>query len=144
MTDGFTITRTFAAPPQLVFEAFTKPEHFSVWFGTAAIPVPLDTLSMDVRVGGRWTAVMHLPDGTTKDWEGEYTEVDPPSRLAFTLTDQIGEDPGEPVTVDLKEVDGGTEMTFWQARHGFTDEQIAAVTQGYGAFFDELGRIVEG
>lgn len=144
MTDGFTITRTFAAPRELVFDAFTKPEHFSVWFGTAAVPVPLETLHMDVRVGGTWTAVMHLPDGTTKDWEGEYREVDRPSRLAFTLTDQPGEDAGEPVTVDLREVEGGTEMTFWQARHGFTDEQIEMVKAGYGAFFDELGRIVEG
>ena len=143
MTDGFTITRTFAAPRELVFDAFTMPEHFSVWFGTAAVPVPLETLHMDVRVGGRWTAVMHLPDGTTKDWEGEYTELDRPSRLAFTLSDQIGQDPGEPVTVDLKDVDGATEMTFWQARHGFSDEQIEMVKAGYGAFFDELQRIVE-
>jgi uncharacterized protein YndB with AHSA1/START domain len=143
MTDGFTITRTFAAPRELVFDAFTKPEHFSVWFGTAAVPVPLETLHMDVRVGGTWTAVMQLPDGTTKDWEGEYREVDRPSRLAFTLTDQIGVDAGEPVTVDLREVEGGTEMTFWQARHGFSDEEIEMVTAGYGAFFDELQRIVE-
>ena len=144
MTDGFTITRTFAAPRELVYDAFITPEHFSQWFGTAAIPVPLETLHMDVRVGGKWTAIMHLPDGTTKDWEGEYTELDRPSRLAFTLTDQIGEDPGEPVTVDLREVEGGTEMTFWQANHGFSDEQVEMVKQGYGAFFDELGRIVEG
>ena len=143
MTDGFTITRTFAASRELVYDAFTKPEHFSVWFGTAAVDVPLETLHMDVRVGGRWTAVMHLPDGTAKDWEGEYTELDRPSRLAFTLSDQIGADAGEPVTVDLKDVDGGTEMTFWQARHGFTDEQIEMVKAGYGAFFDEMQRIVE-
>lgn len=143
MNDGVNITRTFAAPIELVFEAFTRPEHFSVWFGTAAVEVPLDTLSMDVRVGGTWTAVMHLPDGTTKDWEGEYTEIDAPTRLAFTLTDEPGTDPGEPVTVDLREVDGGTEMTFWQDAHGFDEDGIAAVTAGYGAFFDEMQRIVE-
>lgn len=144
MTDGFTITRTFAAPRELVFDAFTTPKHFSVWFGTEAVEVPLETLTMDVRVGGRWTAVMLLPDGTTKDWKGSYTEVDRPSRLAFTMTDEPGTDPGEPVTVDLKDIAGGTEMTFWQARHGFTDEQVEMVKQGYGAFFDEMQRIVEG
>ncbi len=144
MKDGVNITRTFAAPVDRVFDAFTRPEDFSVWFGTAAIPVPLDTLHMDVRAGGRWSAVMHLPDGSTKDWEGEYTEVDAPTRLAFTLTDQPGTPAGEPVTVDLRPVAGGTQLTFWQARHGFSDEQVEAVTAGYGAFFDEMARIVEG
>lgn len=56
MSDGLTITRTFAASRELVYGAWTRPEHFSVWFGTEAVPVPLDTLSMDVRVGGAWNA----------------------------------------------------------------------------------------
>ena len=81
MSDTFTITRTFAASPEAVFDAWVTPEHFSVWFGTPNVAVPLDTLTMDVRVGGRWTAVMHLPDGSTKDWEGEYRELDRPSRV---------------------------------------------------------------
>ena len=142
MSDTFTITRTFAASPEAVYDAWVTPEHFSVWFGTPAIPVPLDTLVMDVRVGGRWTAVMHLPDGSTKDWEGEYRELDRPSRLSLTLTDQPGEDAGEPIVIEFAEVEGGTEMTFTSDRHGFTDEQVAAVTAGYGAFFDAIGEIV--
>jgi uncharacterized protein YndB with AHSA1/START domain len=143
MSDGFTITRTFNAPAKRVYEAFTRPEDFSVWFGTAAISVPLETLHMDVRVGGKWTAVMHIPGYGTKDWAGEYTELVPYKRLAFTLTDEPSLPAGEPVTVDLKESGGRTEMTFWQARHGFSDEQIEAVKNGYGGFFDEMGRIVE-
>ena len=43
MTDYFTITRTLQAPRELVFEAITTPEHFAVWFGTAAVDVPQDT-----------------------------------------------------------------------------------------------------
>lgn len=144
MTDGFTITRTFAAPAKLVFEAFTTPEHFAVWFGTSSVEVPLETLDMDVRVGGVWTAVMHLPGGDVKHWEGEYTELDPYTRVAFTLTDQIGEPAGEPVTVDLVEADGSTQMSFWQESHGFSDEAIAMVTMGYNAFFDDMAAIVEG
>jgi len=142
MSDTFTITRTFAASPEAVFDAWVTPEHFSVWFGTPNVAVPLDTLTMDVRVGGRWTAVMHLPDGSTKNWEGEYRELDRPSRLSLTLTDQPGEDAGEPIVVEFAEVDGGTRMTFTSARHGFTDEQVAAVTAGYGAFFDAIAEIV--
>ena len=75
MTDGLTITRTFAASRELVYAAWTRPEHFSVWFGTEAVDVPLDTLSMDVRVGGAWTAVMHLPDGNAIHWVDGGTEM---------------------------------------------------------------------
>jgi uncharacterized protein YndB with AHSA1/START domain len=56
---------------------------------------------MDVRVGGKWNAVMHVPDGNTIHWVGEYTEVDPPRRLAFTMTDEPSQPAGEPITVDL-------------------------------------------
>jgi uncharacterized protein YndB with AHSA1/START domain len=142
MTDGLTITRTFAAPPELVYAAWTQPEHFSVWFGTEDVDVPLDTLSMDVRVGGRWNAVMHLPDGNTIHWVGEYTEVDPPKRLAFTMTDEPSQPAGEPVTVDLAEVDGGTEMTLKQARHGMTDEQLELTVMGYNGFFDAMEKLL--
>ncbi|HYI51585.1 MAG TPA: SRPBCC domain-containing protein [Microbacterium sp.] len=96
MTDYFTVTRTISAPRELVFEALTKPEHFGVWFGTAAVEVPRDTLSMDVRPGGAFRAVMHLPDGNSIHWTGTYVEVEPPAHVAMTLTDQPGDDAGLP------------------------------------------------
>lgn len=135
---GFTVSRTFNAPRDLVWRIWTEPEHFSVWFGTAAVEVPLDTLHLDVRVGGQLRAVMHLPSGDLIHWEGEYREVDPPRRLAFTLTDVPGTDPGDPVVADLEEVEGGTRVTIFQPRHGFTDEQIQATIMGYGSFYDAM------
>ncbi|MGZ8705182.1 MAG: SRPBCC family protein [Aeromicrobium sp.] len=144
MTDAFTITRTFAAPRELVYSMWTRSEHFSVWFGTDAVEVPLDTLSLDVRVGGVWNAVMHLPDGNTIDWHGEYTEVDPPERLAFTMDDDPSSDSVEPVIVVLVEVDGGTEMTLTQPRGGFTDEQVAQTIAGYNGFFDVMEKLLAG
>lgn len=143
MPEYFTITRTLSAPRQLVFETLTEPEHFSVWFGTAAVDVPLDTLSMDVRAGGKLTAVMHLPDGNRIHWSGEYTEVDPPSRLAMTLTDNPSEYAGLPVTFHLVEVDGGTELTISQDRADFGDEQVAATIAGYNAFIDAMADVLE-
>jgi uncharacterized protein YndB with AHSA1/START domain len=142
MTDGLSITRTFAAPPELVYAAWTKPEHFSVWFGTEDVDVPLDTLSVDVRVGGKWNAVMHLPDGNTIHWVGEYTEVNPPNRLAFTMTDEPAQPAGEPITVDLAAVDGGTEMTLKQPRAGLTDEQLEQTVIGYNGFFDAMAKLL--
>ena len=144
MADYFTITRTVRAPRELVFEAITKPEHFAVWFGTAEVKVPQDTLSMDVRPGGAFRAVMHLPDGNLIHWAGTYIEVDPPARVAMTLTDQPGDDAGLPVIFDLETVDGGTQLTVRQDRSDFSDEQVAATIAGYNAFIDDLEKIVAG
>ncbi|MCW3494470.1 SRPBCC family protein [Microbacterium sp. SSM24] len=143
MTEYFTITRTLRAPRELVFEAITLPEHFAVWFGTAAVEVPQESLTMDVRPGGAFRAVMVLPDGNRIDWAGEYKVVEPPSHLAMTLTDQPGDDAGLPVLFDLEEVDGGTQLTIRQDRSDFSDEQVAATIAGYNAFVDDIERVLE-
>ena len=144
MTEYFSVTRTISAPRELVFEALTKPEHFAVWFGTAAVEVPRETLSMDVRPGGTFRAVMHLPDGNLINWSGTYVEVDPPSHVAMTLTDQPDDDAGLPVVFDLVTVDGGTELTVRQDRADFSDEQVAATIAGYNAFIDDIEKVVAG
>jgi|EndMetStandDraft_8_1072994.scaffolds.fasta_scaffold00907_2 uncharacterized protein YndB with AHSA1/START domain len=144
MTEYFSITRTISAPRELVFEALTKPEHFAVWFGTAAVAVPQETLSMDVRPGGAFRAVMHLPDGNLINWSGTYIEVDPPSHVAMTLTDQPGDDTGLPVLFDLETVEGGTQLTVRQDRSDFSDEQVAATIAGYNAFIDDIEKVVAG
>ncbi|WP_137843637.1 SRPBCC domain-containing protein [Microbacterium sp. 2FI] len=144
MADYFTITRTLSAPRELVFEAITQPEHFAVWFGTAAVEVPQESLTMDVRPGGAFRAVMLLPDGNRIDWAGEYKVVEPPSHLAMTLTDQPGDDEGLPVLFDLEEVDGGTKLTISQDRSDFSDEQVAATIAGYNAFIDDIEDVLAG
>ncbi len=61
MTDGtyeVTISRYFDAPPELVYRAFTDPEQLSQWFGPLMFTVPLDTVSVDARVGGHWRMTM--------------------------------------------------------------------------------------
>ena len=138
MADYFTITRDLTAPRHLVFDAITKPEHFAVWFGTAAVEVPQDSLTMDVRAGGAFRAVMLLPDGNRIDWAGEYVEVDPPSHLAMTLTDNPDAYAGLPVLFDLEEIEGGTRLTISQDRSDFSDEQVAATIAGYNAFVDDI------
>jgi len=142
MTEYFAVTRTLSAPREIVFDALTKPEHFAVWFGTAEVEVPQETLSMDVRPGGAFRAVMHLPDGNRIHWAGTYIEVDPPARVAMTLTDQPGDDAGLPVIFDLETVEGGTQLTVRQDRSDFSDEQVAATIEGYNSFFDSLAKVI--
>jgi uncharacterized protein YndB with AHSA1/START domain len=144
MSAGLTITRTISAPPSRVFTAWTRPEDFAVWFGSDGVDVPVDTVTMDVREGGRWTAVMNVPDGTTIHWHGRYTEVDAPHRLAFTMDDDPDENSTEPVVVTFAPAAGGTEMRLTQPRGDLTDSQMARTLLGYNAFFDAMEVLLAG
>jgi uncharacterized protein YndB with AHSA1/START domain len=139
-TEGLNITRDFAAPRQLVFDAWTMPQHFSVWWGGPETEVPLDSISLDVRPGGLWKATMVLPDGHRIDWIGEYVDVDSPSHLVLTLSD--GPNQREIVSVDLTEIDGGTRMVCRQLGN-MTAEQYDAAKAGYTVFFDTMQKLVE-
>ena len=144
MPVGLTISRTIAAPPERVYAAWTTPADFAVWFGSDAVDVPAETVFMDVRVGGRWTAEMHVPDGSTVFWHGRYTEVDPPRRLAFTMDDDPASDTIEPVVVTFAPAAGGTEMRLTQPRDDLTDEQLGQTLLGYNAFFDSMEILLSG
>ena len=136
------ITRTFDATPQAVFDAWTDPEKFAVWFGTDGVDVPSETLLMDVRPGGSWSAVMKLPDDTSISWVGEYLEVDAPTHLVMTITDNPALDARGVITVDLTPVGDGTEMTMTQESPGFDEGQLEQTVIGYNAFFDVMGTVV--
>lgn len=142
MSNQITVTRTFAAPRERVFAAWTDPADFAVWFGSSQVTVPRDSVVLDVRPGGSWQAVMELPDGNTINWEGRYTEVTPAERLGLTITDQPGTEPGAPISVTFAEVDGGTQMTLVQDAPEFTEDQREQTAAGYQAFFDDMEALV--
>jgi uncharacterized protein YndB with AHSA1/START domain len=136
---GIRITRVFAAPPEQVWSEWTEPERFADWYGGPTCEVPFDSVSMDVRPGGKWRLTMFAPpDRRRIDWKGEYREVLPLERLVFTVTDQPGDDAFELVIVVLSDLgDGRTEMLFEQ-RGALSPEQYDRATEGWGGFFDYL------
>jgi uncharacterized protein YndB with AHSA1/START domain len=139
MTEGITITRVFDAPREQVWKEWTEPERFADWYGGGEAEVPVSTVSMDVREGGRWRATMFAGPGRREiQWKGEYREVVPPKRLVFTVSDQPGEDAWELVTVILTDLgDGRTEMHFEQ-RGQLPPEVYERAGQGWSTFFDRM------
>jgi uncharacterized protein YndB with AHSA1/START domain len=134
---GFTTTRVFDAPRERVWREWTEPERFADWFGGRNCEVPLSTVSMDVRTGGRFALTM-LFGPRTIHWKGEYREVAEPERLVFTISDRPDEDAYELVTVVLTDLgDGRTEMLLEQRGH-MRPEQYEASKSGWGGFFDRL------
>ena len=111
----FTITRTFDAPRETIWRAWTDPALAALWWHPHEVTTPPESVSIDLRVGGRYTYLMIDPSGGQWPTEGEYLEIREPDRLRFTWgspDDPRGD--GVPViTVDLAEAaDGRTEMTF--------------------------------
>ncbi len=135
------ITRTFDASPGAVFEAWTSPTEFGRWFGTKSTAVR--DVRMDLRVGGHWSAHMILGDGTEVGWHGSYLEVEAPHRLVLSLSDRPG-DQFERVSVVLKEVEAGTEMTFTQSGGHMPPENYAKAEEGWRSFFDDLAKGLSG
>lgn len=136
-TPNISITRTFDASPDNVFEAWTDPVQFGRWFGTESTTV--EDVKIDPRVGGEWSARMILGDGTEITWHGRYLEVAAPHRLVLSLSDRPG-DEFERVTVDLKKVDRGTEMLFTQSGGHMPPENYAQAEEGWRSFFDDLSK----
>jgi uncharacterized protein YndB with AHSA1/START domain len=135
---GITITRSFDAPRELVFKAWTEPARFAQWFGGKESTIPVSSVSMDLRTGGAWRATMFAgPEKIEIPWKGVYLEVTPPERLVFTLTDQPG-DETDVVTVILTEKAGKTEMVFRQDGGHLDEAGYAGAKAGWLVFFDEL------
>jgi uncharacterized protein YndB with AHSA1/START domain len=140
---GYTLTRTFDAPRQLVWETMTQPEHFAVWFGTDQVEVV--GMEMDAVTGGYWKGTMNLPDGGTIDWRGKFIEVTPIEKIVQAFSDEdsfdieAGEDEVELLTTTLTETaDGKTEVVFRQSGGFLSDEQYEQAKEGSSGFLDTL------
>jgi uncharacterized protein YndB with AHSA1/START domain len=144
-SDGATITRIINAPPQAVFDAWVDPVQFARWFGGGGVFVPAESVTLDARPGGSWTATMVIGNGIPDiHWVGEYVEVDPPSKLVLTLSDVA--EARELVTVNFTEVDrdgrSSTEMLFRQTGGNLSPDEYARAQQGWEGFFDALAEVV--
>lgn len=136
---GIRIRRVFDAPRERVWREWTEPERFADWYGGPQCEIPLHSVSMDVRPGGKWQLTMFAPPARRRiDWKGEYLEVVAPERLVFTVSDQPGDEAFELVTVVLTDVGNDrTEMQFEQ-RGSMSPEQYERATEGWGGFFDRI------
>jgi uncharacterized protein YndB with AHSA1/START domain len=97
-------TRTFNAPARIVFEAWTKPELFKLWWVPKSMGMSLLSCEMDVRVGGKYRLVF-AHGASESAFFGSYLEVTPHSRLVWTNEES---DDGPVTTVTFEERGGRT------------------------------------
>ena len=132
------IERTFAAPAEDVFDAWTNPEVMRRWFHCAP-DWETPAAEVDLRVGGRVRVVMRKPDGTEAGARGEYTLIDRPHRLEMTWT--FDDDPSNEQLIELSfsEFDGSTRVVMVN-RGISTAERRDAQEWGWGGCLDQLER----
>ena len=100
------VTRTFDGPARIVFEAWTRPELFKLWWVPKSMGMFLRSCEMDVRVGGRYRLVFGHDASSPDEFFGRYIEVTPHSRLVWTNDE--GGDAGQVSTVTFEEKAGKT------------------------------------
>src|SRR5215470_16562244 len=102
------ITRIVDAPRELVWQAWTEPQHIAPWWGPNGFRTTIH--EMNVEVGGVWRFIMHGPDGTDYPNRIVYREIVKPQRLVY----DHAEDKPDPV------VDFRTTVTFEELGSGRT------------------------
>ena len=88
------ITRVFDAPRELVFKAWTEPEHFVRWWGPKGYTTPF--CSIDLRPGGVMHHCMRSPEGREVWTKGVFREIVVPERIV--LTDSFADAEGNVVS----------------------------------------------
>ena len=104
------MTRLFDAPRDLVWEAMSKPEHISRWWGSLGEGYSVPVCEVDLRPGGAWRFVNRHPRGEA-EFYGVYREITPPERVVFTEIYAPFPDSGSVVTALLTEEGGKTRLT---------------------------------
>jgi uncharacterized protein YndB with AHSA1/START domain len=139
--DTVRIERTFRAPADAVFDAWTSEEVMRRWW-QAEVGWETSEAEVDLRVGGAVRVVMRDPE---KDVDhgggGYYTEIEAPTRLAFTWI-WDGDTRRTLIELDFEEADGVTTVSFTHS--GLWNE--AAVRDhegGWSRIFDNLARTLE-
>lgn len=75
------ISRLVRAPRELVWKAWTEPDHIKHWWGPSGFTNTI--FKMDVKPGGEWEFIMHGPDGTDYKNKHIYKEVVKPAKLVL-------------------------------------------------------------
>jgi len=135
-TGTFTISRTVAAPLDQVWRAYMTPTQFVQFWAPAAVEIPLDSVVIEPRVGGRFECTM-IVEGVANHNVGTFVEFVEHSHFRF----------GEPrfsegfsSVMSFAEVSDGTRINVEQT--GLPVEYLDGATEGFTSVFDQLEELL--
>jgi uncharacterized protein YndB with AHSA1/START domain len=138
------VSRTFEAPPALVFRAWSSAEHVKHWFCPAGFTVP--EARVEFRVGGAFDVCMRAPDGQRHWSRGHFLEIEPARRLVIEMG-VLGDD-GAPLfrahtVVTFTDADPGTRMEVVQEYTLLVQlaaQMVQGAPKGWEQTLDRLAR----
>lgn len=153
MATELTLKRTFDAPRELVFKAWTDPSLLTQWWGPREFTIPV--CKVEAHPGGKFLIVMHGPKNSDFDLDlpmtGIFQEFDPPRRLVFTneaLPDEKGISQLETLcTVTFTQIGSKTEMTLHidvVRSTPATAGALAGMEMGWSQSLDKLTEYLNG
>jgi len=118
------VSRTFSAPRETVFKAWSSADHIKRWFCPDGYSVP--EAKVEMQAGGAFEVCMRSPEGVDHWTRGTFTEVKAPERLKIDhhVIDPCG---GGPVFSAL------TEVSFDTAAGGRTRMEVTQTYTVVGA-----------
>ncbi|WP_022884800.1 SRPBCC family protein [Glaciibacter superstes] len=137
------ITRSFAAPVDVVWKFWTQPELLAQWFGPEGITVSPDSIAIEAREGGSWNLTM-------KDDAGEYpitatiTKLVLNEYLEMTLRAESGAGLLENEILRIQFHDHGEKTRLTLHQGPFAPEMRDMTRDGWNQSFQKLDTILEG
>ncbi|MCU1550121.1 MAG: hypothetical protein JWR36_681 [Glaciihabitans sp.] len=133
------VTRAFTAPRALVWRFFTEPELVATWFGPDSFHVPVETISINLEVGGNWNLSMVDDDtGEAFPIRGTITQCDPPEYLEMRLGADTALGELEDIMLRLRFHDHGDKTRVTLHQGPFDDIQRDQTEAGWEMSFVKL------
>jgi uncharacterized protein YndB with AHSA1/START domain len=143
MGEGFVLRleRTLCASRATVFRALTDPGELGKWWGPRGFTAPC--VEFDPKVRGGYRIAMQPPNGDLFRLSGEFREVEPPARLAYTFRwhPPHPDDRETVATLSLEDRGEKTEVRLTQGEFA-TEERCALHEAGWTESFERLERLL--
>lgn len=140
------VTRHFDAPPDLVFQAWTKPELMRRWWAPKSFGITFLSCDIDARTGGSYRFVFgHPASEQPMAFHGRYLEVIPNQKLVWTNEESAE---GQITTVTLEDIGGRTRLVLhelYPSAEALDEAMESGANGAYPEQFDALdGMLAEG
>ena len=142
--EGYVLDMTWVldAPRELVLEALSEPTALAKWWGPSEFTTP--EIELDLKVGGRYRFGMQPPNGDLFHLAGEFIDIDPPRRLAYTFRweEPAPDDQETVVTLTLDALTDGTRFSLWQGEFA-NEDRLALHKSGWTDSLEKLRWFLE-
>ena len=135
------LERSLPAPRAAVYRALTDPRELRRWWGPHGFTAP--SVEFDARVGNAYRIAMQPPDADLFHLSGEFLDVEPPARLAYTFNWTPAHPDDRETTVTLLLEDRGEETVIRLTQGEFaTRERYELHRAGWTESLERLGQVL--